>query len=457
VSRESSGRRLGRIALRVVLLLVVFSAGFAYGDYAAKHRVFPYPHISTVARSIRGFLKPGRPHPQGRWGPAAGRAKRSALTAEQEEELVRMMTLGYVRGTKPATSLGGVTVFIRDRVQPGLNLYTSGHAPEALLIDMEGLALHRWGARLTDVWPEREWDIDEPEGQLWRRVHLFENGDLLAIYDWLGLVKVDRDSRVLWARAEGAHHDLDVLEDGTIYVLEHEKTMIPRLSEEHPVVEDFISILSPNGVTLRRVSLVQALERSDYWPILANAPPWPDILHTNSLEVLDGRLEHLSPAFAAGNVLVSFREIDTIAVVDMKEEIVAWALVGRWHRQHDASILESGSMMLFDNESGGGFSEVIELDPFTQREIWSVGGDSTRPFFSGACGAAQRLPNGNTLVTESDNGRAFEVTPEGALVWEFENPHRAGTDLELIATIYEMKRLPPDFPTDWIPASEEGR
>ena len=36
--------------------------------------------------------------------------------------------------------------------------------------------------------------------------------------------------------------------------------------------------------------------------------------------------------------------------------------------------------------------------------------------------SAERLPNGNTLITESDKGRAFEVTHAGEVVWEFWNP-----------------------------------
>ena len=44
---------------------------------------------------------------------------------------------------------------------------------------------------------------------------------------------------------------------------------------------------------------------------------------------------------------------------------------------------------------------------------------------------------------------AFEVTPGGEIVWEFLSPHRAGQDGALIATLYEMLRLPEDFPTEW--------
>ncbi len=43
-------------------------------------------------------------------------------------------------------------------------------------------------------------------------------------------------------------------------------------------------------------------------------------------------------------------------------------------------------------------------------------------FFSPRMGNAQRLPNGNTLITESSFGRFFEVTREGEVVWEYVNP-----------------------------------
>jgi hypothetical protein len=66
------------------------------------------------------------------------------------------------------------------------------------------------------------------------------------------------------------------------------------------------------------------------------------------------------------------------------------------------------------------------------------------------CGAARRLQNGNTLITESDNGRAFEVTEDGSIVWEFVNPERAGDEGQYVATLFEMVRVPEGFPMDWL-------
>ena len=44
-------------------------------------------------------------------------------------------------------------------------------------------------------------------------------------------------------------------------------------------------------------------------------------------------------------------------------------------------------------------------------------------FFSPFISGARRLPNGNTLITEGNSGRIFQVTSEGEVVWEYVNPH----------------------------------
>ena len=95
-------------------------------------------------------------------------------------------------------------------------------------------------------------------------------------------------------------------------------------------------------------------------------------------------------------------------------------------------------MLVFDNRLD--FSRVVELDPLTREFLWEYRGDAQNGFFTQTCGSSQRLPNGNTLITESEKGRAFEVTPKNEIVWEFLSPHRAGENQELVATLFEMIR-----------------
>jgi hypothetical protein len=50
------------------------------------------------------------------------------------------------------------------------------------------------------------------------------------------------------------------------------------------------------------------------------------------------------------------------------------------------------------------------------------------------------LPNGNTLITNSDSGQVFEITKSGEIVWEFYNPHLTD-DKSFRVAIYRMNRL----------------
>ena len=57
------------------------------------------------------------------------------------------------------------------------------------------------------------------------------------------------------------------------------------------------------------------------------------------------------------------------------------------------------------------------------------------------------MPNGNTLITESDSGHVFEVTKDGSIVWEFYNPE-VNIKAKKRTAIYRMMRImnPEDFP-----------
>ena len=390
----------------------------------------------------------------GRWRQLRPERLDPELDAEQRELVARLESIGYASGSQPAPAVSGVTVNDPARAWSGLNFYTSGHAPEALLVDMQGKPLHRWHYKFLDAFPDfpEAWLTEGAE--FWRRAHLYENGDVLAIFEGLGLIKLDASSKLLWASPLRAHHDLEVLPNGDIVVLTRRAHMRPHLDPEKPILEDFITVLDANGKDKRSVSLLAALERSDFSDLWQpNLRLFGDVFHTNTVSVLDGRLESKLPGFRAGNVLVSLLVPDLIAVVDLDAEQVVWAARGSFRHQHDPKLLGNGRLLLFDNRGADPYSRVLELDPLDlERVEWSYAGSAERPFFSATCGSAERLPNGNTLITESDAGRAFEVTPDGETVWEFVNPHRAGDAGELVATLFELLRLPPDFPVEW-PAS----
>jgi outer membrane protein assembly factor BamB len=106
-------------------------------------------------------------------------------------------------------------------------------------------------------------------------------------------------------------------------------------------------------------------------------------------------------------------------------------------------------LLLFDNSGSNSRSTIYEFNLADWSVVWSYNGTDEQPFNSPRCGTAQRLEDGNTLVTESSRGRAFEITPEGEIVWEFHNPHRFGSDQRLVSELFELVRLPQGFVSDW--------
>ena len=76
------------------------------------------------------------------------------------------------------------------------------------------------------------------------------------------------------------------------------------------------------------------------------------------------------------------------------------------------------NILLFDN--GISESRVIEITVPSGDIVWSY--QPGKQFFTAWGGRCQRLPNGNTLITETARGYAFEVTPDGEVVWKFAVP-----------------------------------
>jgi hypothetical protein len=457
-----------------VVLLMAGVLGFGYGFLSNETRLPPYLTVRRVLEWSRDqitlvrlyyFLRgtPIRTDGQirGSWQSLDGDAGRDHSGNGSDDARRNFQAVGYLSGYEPASDLKGVTAHIEGEAYQGLNLITSGHGQEALLIDMEGRVLHKWAYDFSRAFP----DYADVEGRIevgvffkdfWRRSYLYPNGDLLAIYDGFGMIKLDRDSRLIWAVRYGCHHDMCVDKDGFIYVITREPRMMPRLNRDLKVLEDFIAVLDPEGRMVRKVSVVEALEQSAYASFLRSIPDISDILHTNTVEVFDGSHAHRSSLFRKGNVLISIRNINIIGILDMEAEEVVWALSGQWLAQHDPTLLTDGNMLLFDNQGHHGMSKVIEFDPFTQEIEWAYEGTPENGFYTETSGTAHRLPNGNTLIVESNSGRAFEVTRQDRIVWEYYSPFRAGENDRLIATLFDVVRLDQAYVAGWLDEGGAG-
>ena len=435
-------RRAGAIASAapyVVLVLAIGFLCFVAGSFVTFKGVFPAKPLTDAFRGGQALLEKetqyNSPFPQELWQPARTEAK-------------------------------GVTVYDPKRAYDGLTLYSAGDGQKVRLISMKGEVVHEWNLPYSAIWDDSAAvRHPRPDADIYvEKAKLLPNGNLVAIYvavgdsPWgYGMVEMDPDSHVVWKYLQQTHHDFDVGPDGKIYALTHEIRDDVVAGQEHlapPRIDDYAVVLSPEGKELKKIWLLGALANSRYASFLSTVPWYiaegkGDYLHTNSIDVVGADAASRLPVPAAqadpGNeVLLSFREIGTLALLDLNREQIVWALRGPWLRQHDAEALPDGHLMVFDNEGhGGDVSRVLEFDPSTLQITWSYAGDPEHAFFSRVRSAEQRLPNGNTLITESDGGRLLEVTAGGEIVWEYLNPVRGGEKGDLIPILSWGQRIDP--------------
>ncbi|MDO9171153.1 MAG: arylsulfotransferase family protein [bacterium] len=451
---RTADRRPARRAAALLWVIAILAVAAGAAVLIGGRDSFPMRIADAAARRLHP-PPPGHDLP-GQWSVMDddGDGEGHALSRVQRAAARKLLSLGYAAGTRPPPARSGTTRHDPARSGRELMFFVSGHAPEALLITRAGEVRHRWHCDYRDVAATGP-DAFLPPGRnnatgCWRRAHLFPDGGILAIYEGHGLVRLDRDSRLLWAYPGHCHHDLHVDDDGRIWVLTREAELAPRFGGDVPALLDYFTVLSPEGKFERRIPLLAALESSPFASLLDAAPAGGDVFHTNTLERLDGSLAHLSPLFARGNILTSIRELNALAILDPRRGTVVWALTGPWVKQHQPTLLPTGRLLLFDNLGRGGRSQVLEVDPLTREIVWRYADGPDHRLFSATCGSAQRLPGGNTLIVESDNGRALEVTPDGVIVWEYRNEQRAGEHGELIAAILDMVALPEGFPVGWL-------
>jgi hypothetical protein len=114
--------------------------------------------------------------------------------------------------------------------------------------------------------------------------------------------------------------------------------------------------------------------------------------------------------------------------------------------QHDTQFIEpglpgAGNLLVYNNGQGRPNEPWSSVDEIAFAEMtpgkigfddnghfapssptWRYGSADNTEFYSSFISGAQRLPNGHTLICEGADGRVFEVTPEGEIVWEYLSP-----------------------------------
>ncbi|MCX7718029.1 MAG: arylsulfotransferase family protein [Candidatus Sumerlaeaceae bacterium] len=418
-------RRSAIIVYAALFVSALFFLGMVTGVMLVRYEVQPGPWLDQAVTALRAWDEYLFDKVVARAG-----SKQRQLVKLGLWQRERTRDTGVLRNN-PTLSFAGYT------------LYTSAHDQGARLLDPDGRVVHEWQKSFAEIWPDGRHLAPtprvDPEFLMWRHAYLYPNGDILAVFEGLGvtpwgsgLAKLDRNSRVLWTFDDRVHHEVDVAPDGRIAALTHalrDKPLGNLSFLQTPLVEDFVVILSPDGKRLGTWSLYEALAASP-WEVLlhlANPKEDRDYLHANTVKFVPAGFASANPPVEEGDLMITLRETDTVCVLRPSSGEIVWARRVPCEAPHHATPLPNGNIIIFDNggrKSADGFSRVIEFEPGTGRTVWCYQGSPGQVFYSRVRSGQQVLPNGNVLITESDAGRMIEVTRSGEIVWEWRTPHR---------------------------------
>ena len=189
--------------------------------------------------------------------------------------------------------------------------------------------------------------------------------------------------------------------------------------------------------------------------------------------------------FAPDNIIMDSREANIIFIIDHKTGKIVWKIgpdytsdsalriMGPIIGCHNAHIIPeglpgAGNLLVFDNGGWAGYSlpdqvsktgnystrrdysRVLEINPVTLEVVWELNPSklgfttvfNAHYFYSPLVCNAQRLPNGNTMVTIGCDGRIIEVTADYEIVWDYTSPYYDNSGNNMI---YRAYRVPYDY------------
>lgn len=347
----------------------------------------------------------------------------------------------------------GVTYYDPSKAYNGYTLFASMGCRDMWLINMQGQFVHRW------TMPERPGSYGKllPNGHLIYGCKLEpekrKRAHSLKLSGYGGLIReVDWDNDLLWEYEDPfLHHDFCRMENGNTMVLKwvqipkeimlKVKGGVPGTEDKGKMWADQFNEVTPEGKVIWQWTSYEHFDPTEHSICpLCDRREWT---HANTCVV-----------FPNGDILTSFRNINTICIIDKTTGKIKW----EWGRglaelahQHDPHLLENGNILIFDNGVHRAAAEVncsivMELNPKTKKIEWEYRGERLGDFYSSTCSGAQRLPNGNTLICSTTQARIFEITPKGEIVWEYINPFYGEIDVGIVNWVFKAYRYGPDYP-----------
>ena len=321
----------------------------------------------------------------------------------------------------------------------GYTLFSSNGGDDAYLIDMDGNFVHRWHSD-----GGINYGFLLPNGNLLFRDRGSNpnspSSNAIREFDWEG--------NLIWEyRNPNLRRHCRLTNGNNLFLCNLQDELSPELTRQ---VQGGFS--TPSDPERMGGDLVLEVK-----PDGSTVSEWRSSEHLDSQKHIICPLEHREAWGGANDIsapddsifLISFRVLDTVAIVDRATGDFKWQWgPGQISHQHNPTLLSNGNVLLLDNGAhrrGLSSSRIVEVDPATNEIVWQYLPDPLVSFFTHFTGGAERLPNGNTLITEGMTGRLFEVTPSNQIVWEYISPFLAKNQHGLNNGVFRAHRYGPDY------------
>lgn len=334
------------------------------------------------------------------------------------------------------------------------------------LIRRDGTIVNEWRLRAHELFADPT-QCRKPPATNWNAIThgtiANPQGDIVFSFESCGMIRLDRCGKAVWpASKELTHHSPNWTEDGGV-VIAGSYRVEPGDSEviwpfQPPFWEDSLMQYDPSGKLIANLPLTKLFAENGMAAQLTagnSGDTWiGGEFHFNDVQQLSTALAPDFPMFVAGDLLMSVRNLNLLMVTDAEVKKIKWFKTGPWIRQHDPDFQPGGTITMFDNHmdatpdgSRNGGSRIWQVDPATDVATVLYGGTPAQHMYSPERGTHQMLPGGGIMITEAEQGRSFQVTPDGKIVWEYVNRW----DDKQITWIHDAEVYPADYfkVSDW--------
>ncbi|WP_309386825.1 arylsulfotransferase family protein [Cerasicoccus frondis] len=421
-----------RIAAGIYLLVMIV---FVWGYLSGRNSFFPGIFIEDAVEEIDAFIDGGKD------------SDKSLVDLITMHPLVRKSDFPYQGFNQVDRSFTDTGYLLVPRYEPNA---------DQSIVELIRLAdfsvVHTWVPPVEDIIEMAGRDIYNGSRERYYAQHplMLSDGSIVFNSGWGPLVRIDRDSKILWMTNFDVHHSIELDINGNIvvplmsyYFIKYED------GTQHKIRNDKFGVLNQEGEVLERYDVEEILLTNGFRGIyLGIGNLQSDRMHLNDVQPI---LKNNGSA-QVGDFALSLRNLSTVLLYRPSENRIIWLKTGPWLYQHDVDQLEDGSFSIFGNDIFRRESKVLPANNISQVYIYTPETDQVSiPYDmtikqakmqSNTEGRSTILENGDVFIEETNKNRLMRLGKD-QVRWYYANMISEDTS----GSIHWSRYLPGDSPS----------